>query len=484
VVDQQSRMTSVPTQEYDASGRNRRFYLAAWRWHFYAGVVVLPFVFLLAASGLAMLVSEPLDRYLQSDLIEVVPRGDALPPSEQAAAVAAAYPDSDLATFRAADVPDESTRIDVTPKHAHTEHASHGESQAITVFVNPYTAEVLGELDANRTLYAWAKALHGTLLLGTFGDYVIEIVAGFGVLLIVSGVYLWWPRDGKSLRQALLPAVATAGPRRWRNVHGAIGAWAAPFLLFFFLSGLAWTPFWGGEFVQTWSSLPGEQFDAPLSDATHEDLNHGAHHEVPWAVEQTPLPASGSQRGAPGIVKTGPITLDDVVGYARAAGFATFRVHWPRGEAGTWTVATTTIAGDTRDLSGDRIVHLDAATGNVLGEARFADYSAMGKFMAAGIPLHQGDTGGVNLAINVLFCLCVLAMIGAAVAAWWKRRPVGAWRLVPPPLPRNEGTWRVAVEGMLLLSLAFPLVAATIAMVLAIDYLVLSRVSAVAAWFE
>jgi uncharacterized iron-regulated membrane protein len=483
VIDQDSRTTGMASQEQDDSGRGRRFYLAAWRWHFYAGIFVLPFAFLLAASGLAMLVSEPLDRYFQSGLLEVAPRGNALPPSEQAAAVAAAYPDSDLVTFRAAASPAESTRIDVSPKHAQAEHAAHGEPQTVTVFVEPYTAEVLGELDANRTLYAWAKALHGTLLLGTFGDYVIEIAAGFGVLLIASGVYLWWPR-GKPLRQALFPAVAIAGARRWRNLHGAIGAWVAPLLLFFFLSGMAWTPFWGGEFVQTWSSLPGEQFDAPLSDTTHEELNHGAHHEVPWAIEQTQVPASGSKRGTPGIVKTGLITLDDVVGYARTAGVATFRVHWPRGKTGVWTVATTTIAGDTQELDGDRIVHLEAATGNVLGEARFADYSPMGKFMAAGIPLHQGDTGGVNLAVNGLFCLCVLTMIGAAGAAWWARRPSGMRRLVPPPLPRNERTWHVAVDLMLVLSLAFPLVAATIAAVLAIDYLLLSRVPALGALFE
>lgn len=470
--------------EQDALGGSRRLYLAAWRWHFYAGLFVVPFLFVLAASGLAMIISEPLDRYLQRDLLEVASRGDALPPSEQAAAVAAAYARWNLTTFRASPEPRESTRIDLSPRHAHSEHAAHGEAQSITVFVDPHTAQILGELDANRTLYAWAKALHGTLLLGIVGDYAIEIVAGFGVLLIVSGLYLWWPRDGKPLRQAFFPPVATGGPRRWRNLHGAMGAWVAPFLLFFFLSGLAWTPFWGGEFVQTWSSLPGEQFDAPLSHATHEELNHGAHHEVPWALEQTPLPASGSQGGTPGIAKDGPITLDDVVGYARASGFATFRVHWPRGETGVWTIATTTIAGDTRDFAGDRIVHLDAATGNVLGEARFADYSPMGKFMAAGIPLHQGDTSVVNLASNVLLCFCVLAMIGAAVAAWWARRPVGARRLVPPPLPRNERTWKAAVALMLALSLAFPLVAATIGVVVAIDYLVLSRVRALGALFE
>ncbi len=425
------RHRRIVIPEQDVPVRARRFPLAVWRWHFYAGICVLPFVFILATSGLAMLASEPLDRYLQRDLLTVTSGATPLSAAEQAAAVAAAYPAADLATYRVAASSEESTRIDVIPKHAAAAHSSHGESENTTVFVDPYTGTVLGELDANRTFYAWAKALHGTLLLGTFGDYLIEIAAGFGVLLIASGVYLWWPRDGRGLRQALLPAVATAGPRRWRNVHAAVGAWVAPFLLFFFISGLAWTPFWGGDLVQTWSSLPGEQFDAPLSDESHASLNHGAHHEVPWVVEQTPLPASGSQRGATGIAAKGPVTLDDVVSYARAAGFSTFRVHLPRGNDGVWTIAATTIAGDTRDIRGDRIVHLDALTGNVLGEVRFADYSPMGKFMAAGIPLHQADTGVVNLAINVLFCLSVLGMGAAAIAAWWSRRPIGARRLVP-----------------------------------------------------
>jgi uncharacterized iron-regulated membrane protein len=461
----------------------RRFYLAAWRWHFYAGICVLPFVFLLATSGLAMLASEPLDRYLQRGLLTVAPRAaPALPVSEQAAAVAAAYPDSELTTLHVGGTAGQSTRIDVSPKHTHAALA-HGESSSTAVFVDPYTGTVLGQVDANRTVHAWAKALHGTLLLGAFGDYVVEIAAGFGVLLIASGLYLWWPRDGQRLRQALLPAVATGGRRHWRNVHGAIGAWLAPFLLFFFVSGLAWTPYWGGELVQAWSSLPGETFDAPLAAATHASLSHGAH-EVPWAVEQTPLPTSGSQRGKPALTANGAVTLDDVVGYARAAGFATFRVHWPRGADGVWTIASTTIAGDTRDLAGDRIVHLDENTGNLLGEIRFADYSAMGKFMAAGIPLHQGDTGIVNLAVNVFLCLCVLCLGAAAIAAWWARRPAGVRRLVPPPLPRDERAWRGAVALMLALSLLFPLVAATIAAVLALDFLVLSRVRSFRPLFE
>lgn len=459
----------------DAANGPRRFHLAAWRWHFYAGVGVLPIVLVLAISGLAMLAGEPIDRLLNRDLLTVTADDRPLPPSAQAASVAAAYPDAELATFYFSSTPEASTRIDAVPSHA-SGHGSHTQPESLAVFVDPRDATVLGTLDANRGVYAWAKALHGTLLLGTAGDYLIEIAAGFGILLLCSGVYLWWPREPRRLRESLLPTLAGGGRRRWRDLHAAVGVWVAPFLLFFFASGLAWTPFWGGELVQTWSSLPGETFDAPLSKARHESLNHGAHRDVPWTLEQTPLPASGSTRGSAGVVANRPIGLDDVVTYARRAGFSSARVHWPRGDDGVWTIARTTIGGDTRDPTGDRIVHLDAISGNVLAEVRFADYSPMGKFMAAGVPLHQADSGGLNVALNVLVCLAVLALSAAGIAAWWSRRPRGARRLVPPPLPQDVRAWRAAVIIMLVLSLAFPLAALTIAAVLALDLLVLSRI--------
>jgi uncharacterized iron-regulated membrane protein len=108
----------------------------------------------------------------------------------------------------------------------------------------------------------------------------------------------------------------------------------------------------------------------------------------------------------------------------------------------------------------------------------------MGKLMAAGIPLHQADTGSVNLVLNTAFCIAVLSLGGAALAAWWVRRPSGARRLVPPPLPRDVRAWRAAVALMLALSLAFPLAAATIVVVLALDLLLVSRVRALKVLFE
>ena len=51
-----------------------------------------------------------------------------------------------------------------------------------SVAVNPYTAEVIRTVDRENTVFAWAEKIHGTLLIGDPGDWLIEIAAGFGIV--------------------------------------------------------------------------------------------------------------------------------------------------------------------------------------------------------------------------------------------------------------------------------------------------------------
>ncbi|MEM9439293.1 MAG: PepSY domain-containing protein, partial [Pseudomonadota bacterium] len=64
----------------------------------------------------------------------------------------------------------------------------------------------------------------------------------------------------------------------------------------------------------------------------------------------------------------------------------------------------------------------------------------------------------------------------SGVVMWWKRRPSGALRLAPPPLPVDLPLWKGAVFIGLLLSLAFPLVGLTLLAAMALDLLIISRV--------
>ncbi|MBK6736489.1 MAG: PepSY domain-containing protein [Haliea sp.] len=94
-------------------------------------------------------------------------------------------------------------------------------------------------------------------------------------------------------RRQAAPAQESSRRGIWRRWHLLTGLYSAVLLCFFLLSGLAWTNIWGGKFVQAWSSFPAEKWGPlSLSGVNHAAMNHGVAKEVPWGLEQTPLPAS------------------------------------------------------------------------------------------------------------------------------------------------------------------------------------------------
>lgn len=349
---------------------------------------------------------------------------------------------------------------------------------ATMVAVNPYTGAVVEQWPRRAGWYDFATDIHGTLLIGDVGDRLIEIAAGFAIVLIVTGLYLWWPRNGDGFAAVLVPDLGSGGRNLWKSLHRTLGFWISALLLVFLLSGMSWTGIWGDKFVQAWSTFPAEKWDnVPLSDATHASMNHGATKEVPWALEQTPMPASGSEAGSAGIPSGSAVDLDTVAALARTLGLdGRFQIALPTGEAGVWTISQDSMSNDGPDPMSDRTVHLDQYTGRVLADIRFADYSPGGKAMAVGIAFHEGDLGWWNVTLNTVFCLSVIFLAVSGIVMWWKRRPLGAGRLVAPPRPGELPLWKGAVVIGLFLCLAFPLVGIALLAVLALDVLLIQNV--------
>ncbi len=92
-------------------------------------------------------------------------------------------------------------------------------------------------------------------MIGTVGDRLVELAAGWGVMLVVSGVYLWWPR-GKSSAGVLWPRLNSRGRVLWRDLHAVTGFWGAALLLVMLLSGMTWTGFWGKQYAELWNLFP------------------------------------------------------------------------------------------------------------------------------------------------------------------------------------------------------------------------------------
>lgn len=416
-------------------------YTAAWRWHFFAGIVVIPFLLVLATTGLIMLYYSAVQTPVGEQLRVESGSGARTAPMEQLAAAQRALPGSVAAVFIPAAAPDRPVQFELTRADS-----------VYAVDIDPYTNNVLRVVDKNTTLYALAHRIHGTLLLGDIGDTVVEVVAGLALLMLATGIYMWLQRRDTA-----------SGPSRrrsWQHWHQLVGQSVAIVLCFFLLSGLAWTDVWGGRFVQAWNSFPAEKFGpTPRSGQSHGAMNHGAHKQVPWGLEQTNMPASAAAHDH----GSHAINLDTIDRKARELGFGPrYRINLPADPSGVYTVSSTSMTGDIDSPGEERTVHIDRHSGDVVAEVGFEDYSLAAKSMAVGIAVHQGSFGWWSIALDVLACVSVIFLCISGTAMWWLRRPARAgWLPVAPrraSLPLRSGLTVL----LLTMGIAFPLLGAAL----------------------
>jgi uncharacterized iron-regulated membrane protein len=462
-------LADVPLAEDRAPRAVNRLYFAIWRWHFYAGLFVVPFLLVLAVTGFFMML---LTTYLPEygDRIALMPAATTLSIAEQEAAALAAVPGATAIIEYIAPYTAETPALFTV--------ADGGDGMVVAL--DPYTGELLRSTVDGATWNLFFERIHGTLLIGDAGDRILEIASGLGILLVITGLYLVWPRQAGGARAMLIPDLAARGRGWWKSLHQVCGTWMSVILVFFLVTGLAWAGIWGERFVQAWSTFPAEKWDAvPLSAQDHASLNRDGEKQVPWGLEQTPLPASGSHAGVAILPEGTVLNLSAVVDLGRAIGFeGRFRVSFPWDETGVWTLSQNSMSYDGNSPTIDRTVHVDQYTGKVLADVRYADYGVAAKAMAVGIALHEGQLGVWNFVVNAVFCAAVVFTCISGVVMWWKRRPVGAGRLAAPPVPQDVPLARGVVLIALALSMMFPLLGLTLLAVLAFDLLVLSAVPA------
>ena len=130
-------------------------YAAVWRWHFYAGLYVAPFLMLLAVTGLVMLAAEPIERWQLGALLVNTPGGT--PTSHQARLDAArsAFPNATFVRYQPGRDSADATRVTVTI-----------DDRPHTVFVDASTGHVRGIVDDGHRIGVVANLVHGTLLMG------------------------------------------------------------------------------------------------------------------------------------------------------------------------------------------------------------------------------------------------------------------------------------------------------------------------------
>ena len=491
------------SRESNQSISNSHRYFTVWRWHFYAGMFVAPFLIVLSVTALGMLfMSNTVG--LDGDRLTIAIPESTLPApvSTQAKNALSTLPDSTLVKY-------------IAPRDADTVALFQvkSEDQTNMVAVNPYTADVVNSTPASSSLYNTFNNIHSDLLIGKTGDYLLETAAALTILMILSGWYLWWQKR-KSLKAMLIPNEAVANKKKRsfiRTIHATLGSWVSILLLFFCISGMAWAGVWGERVVQAWSQFPAgkwgvapmpvsidpSQHSAPANESAPEPhvhgaaatdspthgsvLNSGKTKEVPWVLELTPMPVSGMAMGKDGIAPNLPIMIDTVDRYAREIGFVgRYQLNLPQGETGVWTLSQDSMSYDMTSPTADRTMHIDRYSGKVLADIHYNDYNAFGKFMAAGVAIHMGTLGWWSVLANVLFCLFVVIISVSGYVMWWQRRPRNTNErhgLNPPARGQQLSIWWPLAIPLLIIAIIFPTAIIAITVIALLDFLVISRMA-------
>ena len=456
-------MTSSVTPQNPALRMQRRSLL--WRIHFWAALIATPMALLAALTGILYIFTPQIEDALYGHLEKVEPAGvphplDFLVQEAQQAAPAGWVVHSIMPPHG---VTDSLQVAFVTPPHAAApakasggghSHGDHGAGntsngagsmakpaaflrpnfgfpgRAQVFFVNPYTAQVLGSMVQEDRFSNWSRKLHSNYLQNDNWRWMVELAASWLMVMLVTGVYLWWPQRKNTLPQSNVKERAA-----WKQWHVFIGIALSVMSAVILTTGL------------TWSKYTGDQIK------WLRDMSGQASPRIPASIQSDAVQAK---------VLSWQAAWDAA---KREAPDVSMQLMPPKGVQGVWRANQMDKSQPEKRFD----LLLDAYTGQRLYYSGWSEQTAFGKATAIGIPFHRGEFGVWNQLLLLVFGVGVVFSIVTGWVMYFKRRAKGYKGL--PVL--TKGAWKSVPIGAYVASLAMfvlmPLLALSSAVVLALE---------------
>ena len=429
-----------PPHEHSSPPRRRSgwFGQLLLRLHFYAGILVGPFILVAAVSGALYALTPAIEQAVYRHELTAPATETRLGLATQVE-IARTYIGDRTAmpsAVRPAPVPGDTTRVMFAEEGL-------GESESRAVFIDPGTGEVRGDLTVYGTSGAlpfrnWVSNLHGDLHLGDAGRLYSELAASWLAVVALAGLGLWVLRirRSRSRKDFFRPGRSGSGYRRLSSRHASVGIWVLLGAVFLSATGMSWSQHAGDRIGDLRAALDWETptVDAGLSGAARgpssgsgsgEHVHHGA-----------------TDAGGPADLTT----LDAVLATARTVNVDTGLVEIrPPAEPGrAWVVQEMQRSYPTQVDA----VAVDGDTMRVVDRIDFAEFPLAAKLTRWGIDAHMGSLFGLpnQLALFVLAC-GIAALVVLGYLMWWRRRPTRGPRRAAGTAPRRGALRRAPWWG-------------------------------------
>jgi len=403
-----------------------------WKWHIIAGLITIPFILLLSVTGIIYLFKEQYNNVMyDSYRFVATPENPELHIMDYNKQLLAAYTVADHHIAQVI-LPE-----DPTQAIAFRMHGKKGDHTRNLIYVNPYTAEVTGQVSQRDTLMYKIRKLHGELLLNTYGTYVVELVASWFLVLIVTGLYVWWP--SKRFKDAGLAGFFTVRIKSgkhtlYRDLHAVGGFWLSIVMVVMLSGGMPWTEFFGDQlkwvqnqtdagYPKNWGRSDGLA-SFPFGEAM--DLNHM-------------IATAKAQQLKGTITLKLPVQKDDVL-YVSNRSFL---------------------------LRDQRVIHIDQYSGDIVKQLQWNEVGILMELRQLAMRFHQGEYGFVNKLFVLLTVLIFAVTTAVGLLSYLIRKPKGRWGLPKVPSDFSVGYGMIAI--IVVAGIIFPLFGASVALIMVIN---------------
>jgi uncharacterized iron-regulated membrane protein len=408
-----------------------------WRWHFYAGLFIAPVLMITAVTGLLYVFKDEVRDTANASAVFISPVAEPLQPETLLAALEREHGPVDRLSF-----PPEANRSLLAhfggkPEKDKKKHpVKLPEEWKDGVHVHPGTAEILGPAIKDHPFFKVVLNIHRNLMSGIYGRIFVEISTSWAIVLVLTGVYLWWPKKA---------AAQGVWYPRWggklysvlRDWHAVLGMYLALPALALLTTGLFFSYTWGGWYKALQGKDPKSYFDAP---------------KLPNAKNRTGTRTAG--------------VINDFVAQARSRWpHHTLEVILPKKKDTALAVIPHTSMGPKRQA----MWAIDPITRETIADHDLRDLSWMAQLRMWVYPIHVGSIGGIPT--KLLAALTCITLAGLAVSGVWmwltrrKKGTLGLPRTPETPVP----AWLVL--GILALGIILPMMGLTLLMVVLLEWL-------------
>jgi uncharacterized iron-regulated membrane protein len=247
-----------------------------------------------------------------------------------------------------------------------------------TIFINPYTGQILEKYSYRETWLYSVFALHRWLLGGddSVGKYIVGVATFIFLFILITGIILWWPKTRKILKQRLKIKWNAGWKRINHDLHLVFGFYSAIFLFIFAFTGLAWSFEWMNNSIYAVTNSPLKPPPPPKSTYT-----------------------AGVKRVSPdsvlAIVKT------------KATEVQFYNISFPKDSTEAFNVSV--LPKDPVHESATNAIYLDQYNGKILSQVNYEQRSLGARVRSTFKPVHTGSIWGTPSKI-IAFIVCLMGV--------------------------------------------------------------------------